>query len=668
MKSRGRARETGMKRNIARAALALLVLLLLASAVGVGAFALSGTDPLLYANLDRADFEFSYVPTANSNYALFLFSADGGAVSAEAQILEDGALIAEGEGSGEIMSAWLASGHEYIVRVHGAGNAVIEMARQSLSRNFANPLQAQEGQRSEKMIANAYDAHWYAFTAAQDGALMISGVPEAANLQLNALLFDAQGSLLSEAEDLAGGAFRLLHETRSGESYFIRICAPDGGEGYYALKLDRADLDEYLAFDAADLVLSEGSEADLSALLGGEASLWVSANPSVAAVDADGRVIALREGETSIFAYGAAAQAELPIAVEHVPIQKIEILGESLRLSAGDDADIQLELAPEGASDRDLRYRVEDPTIATVNRHGVLKALQPGETRLIVSSADGAAQDQIPVIVRPAARRWRALLVGEENYPFSEDTRREGSEESVAALQGLLGSVQFEDAAWAVRTGKDLSRTELLAQIRSAFNDATAQDVSLLYITSHGSYSGGMSFLELSDGSTLSMRDLERELRRISGTIVVLIDSCASGGAIGAYSDHIAFAKGVTGAFAGSSIRGSKYKVIASAGLDEDSFRIALNAHADTGTMATVFVRALCDGAGWDIDRSARGTLGADQDYNGAISLGELQSYMAGRVNWYLDLACEFTGEDYHQSIQVYPEGDPLVLFTKQPE
>lgn len=645
----------------------LLVLLLLAPAYPVGALALSGTDPLLHANLDRADIEFNYIPQANSNYALFLFSADGSAVSGRAQILENGRVIAEGEGSGEILSAWLADGHEYTLRVHGSGNAVIEMARMALSRSFAQPLQAQEGKTSEKMIAKAYDAHWYSFEAAQDGDLLITCAPEDLNLNLSALLFNKEGTLLGKAESLAGGACRLLHKTRAGEEYFIRISAPDGSEGYYALNLLRPDdSSEKLAFDAAQLVLAEGSEIDLASMLGGEACLWVSSDSAVAMVYPDGRVSALGEGETIIYAYGAKARAELPVSVVRVPVQEIDILGESIQLSVGDNADIQVELIPADASAHGLRYRVEDPKIASVNRQGVLKALQPGETALIVSTPDGTAQDRIPVIISPAVRRWRALLVGEENYPFrEEDTRREGSQHSVEAMQGLLKSVEFENAAWSVRTGKDLSRSELLAQIRSTFINATAQDVSLLYITSHGFHSGGMSFLELSDGSTLSMRDLERELRRVSGTVVVMIDSCASGGAIGAYSDRIAFARGVTGAFSGAGIRGSKYKVIASAGLDEDSFRIAFNEHASSGTMATVFARALCDGAGWDIDRGTRGTMGADKNYDGAITLGELQTYMHARVNWYLALASELTGGDYRQTVQVYPEGDPLVLFER---
>ena len=108
--------------------------------------------------------------------------------------------------------------------------------------------------------------------------------------------------------------------------------------------------------------------------------------------------------------------------------------------------------------------------------------------------------------------------------------------------------------------------------------------------------------------------------------------------------------------------------MIASAGLDQDSYRIAFNAEVNAGEMATVFARALCDGAGWDLDRNARGTMGADQNYDGSITLNELYQYMSGRVNWYLENASSLTGQTYRQSVQVYPEGDPFVIFTRELE
>lgn len=656
-----------MKHKIARAAFTLLVLLLLASAYGAGAFALSGTDPLLFADLNRADFEFQYVPQANSDYAIYLFSADGGEVQGRVEVFENGETVTSGEGTGEICSAWLMAGANYTIRVHGSGSAVIEVARQALSRSFAEPLQAAENEAAGKMIAHDYDAHWYTFNAQADTPVLLTCVSEDPRLRLEALLFDGGGNLISAFETLPGGACKLRFETDVGKQYFIRISAPEGGTGYYTLQIHRPESAAPApVFDSAEVTLASGDEIDLSRDAG-EALLWVSDNPSVAAALQNGMVLGLQSGEATITAYGMDSETSCKILVQHVPLEGLEITGEEIVLNAGDDADIHVQLQPANASDQRLRFRVENREIASVSREGILKALQSGETMLHVSSADGNFTDSIRILVHPAVRKYRALLVGEENYPFAEDALRDGSENSVQALAALLGTVEFEDAAYSVRTRKDLSRAELIAQIRETFNSATAQDISLLYITGHGSYSGGMSFLELSDGSTLSARDLERELRHISGTVVVFIDSCGSGGAIGAASERLAFAKGFTDAFSAGSIRGSKYKVIASAGLDEDSFRIAFNEHATAGTMATVFARALCDGAGWDIDHDVQGTMGADANYDGSITLGELQDYMTGRVNWYLNIASDLTGEDYRQSIQVYPEGDPLILFERKP-
>lgn len=656
-----------MKHILASAAL-LLVLTLLAPAYAVGAFALSEADPLLFANLDRADFEFSYTPLANSEYALYLFSADGGEVHARSEIIENGEVIASGEGRGEILSAWLVAGERYTIRVHGSGSAMIEMARRALSRSFLQPLPAQENVPSEKMIAHAYDAHWYEFEASETARIMLNCVPEDVNLQLFALVMDASGALAGQFESLPGGACKLALDTRAGEKYYIRISAPNGGEGYYALNLIRPDETamEAPGFDAAEHVIAAGSELRLGREAGRGALMWTSDAPEIARVQQDGTVLGLRPGTAVITAHGMRETASCTVRVEHVPLEGLDILGETLILSAGDDAAIQIEFFPENASDTRVRYFVQDAGIAAVSRDGVLRALQPGETTITVSGADGSISDSARLVVMPAVRRYRALLVGEEEYPFAENTRRNGSQNSVGAIRSLLGTVEFEGAAYSVRMGKDLSRAELIAQIRDTFKSATAQDVSLLYITCHGSYTGGMSFLELSDGSMLSVRDLERELRGISGTVVVMIDSCASGGATGEASERLAFAKGVTGAFAGASVQGSKYKVIASAGLDEDSYRLALTDEASSGVMATVFARALCDGAGWDIDRNQRDSMSADRNYDGAITLAELQDYMQGRIRWYLDIASNLTGGQYHQTLQVYPEGDPLVIFERQ--
>jgi len=117
-------------------------------------------------------------------------------------------------------------------------------------------------------------------------------------------------------------------------------------------------------------------------------------------------------GEATITAYGLNSEISCKILVQHVPLEGLEITGEEIVLSEGDDADVHVQLHPANASEKQLRFQVEDREIASVSREGIVKALQAGETRLHVSSADGSFTDSVRIRVNPAVRKYRALLVG----------------------------------------------------------------------------------------------------------------------------------------------------------------------------------------------------------------------------------------------------------------
>ncbi len=83
--------------------------------------------------------------------------------------------------------------------------------------------------------------------------------------------------------------------------------------------------------------------------------------------------------------------------------------------------------------------------------------------------------------------------------------------------------------------------------------------------------------------------------------------------------------------------------------------------------MATVLARALCDGAGWSVGNARRAALRADLDYDRRITLSEISQFISRRVTWYLNVAGELAGASapYVQNVQVYPQGDPFVLFGR---
>ena len=111
----------------------------------------------------------------------------------------------------------------------------------------------------------------------------------------------------------------------------------------------------------------------------------------------------------------------------------------------------------------------------------------------------------------------------------------------------------------------------------------------------------------------------------------------------------------------------SRFRVLASAALEQESYRVSFNSSAGESDMSTVFARALCEAGGWSVDRSARAALRADRNYDGRVTLTELYTYVARRVMWYLNLTGTLTGSEaqYVQTVQLWPEGDGLVVMQR---
>ena len=331
-----------------------------------------------------------------------------------------------------------------------------------------------------------------------------------------------------------------------------------------------------------------------------------------------------------------------------------------------------LEFYPQGASDRRVTYTVEGADVISVSPEGVVTGLAEGTARVVAVSADGGHTDILEVTVEPAAARLRALIIGQQMYEEGVNSVRVGSINTAQSISFLLQEQDVDGENYETTVLLDSDRVETLAAIRAAFADAQEGDISLLYITCHGYYAHGMSFFELYDGSVIAARDLERELRKVPGTVVVIADCCGSGGLIGRASTLEDFNRGIVQVFSGNvgapSFASGKYKVIASASLDQDSYRISFDENITESDMATVLARALCDGAGWSLASGRRAALRADMDYDRQITFGEIGAYVSRRVPWYLNVAGELAGASvpYVQNVQVWPEGDPLVLLGRQ--
>lgn len=661
---------------------AFLFTAIFASVFYAGAFGVGAEDGTAFSadwrcmvTLNSGPKTIEFSPEVNSLYDIGLFPEDGGSITT-LRLTREGRMVASGKNQLIAMTTRLTAGQKYVLTVEGNGKFVVELMRRTAGRSYSIP-EAIAGGSAVGLIVRAGNATWYSFTGDGGPTTVYVAPGDGAHMNLEALVYDASGALVAQSVPFASGACAAYVMTESGCEYRMRVASPAGGSGkygvYLALGNHGAGVPSSLNLQTGDLSMRAGTMRTGRAQALPEGSvqtlIWVSSNPAVAEVTTAGLITARNAGTTtiSVYAFGALTKS-FTVTVTAVKPEDIFYFDLALQMHVGDVDKPELTVYPSAASDAVFGYSSSAPDVARVSDSGEITALSEGEA--VITARYGDLSTDIAVTVGAAPARYRALLVGEQMYDSGVNTQRAGSVNTVYNLESLLDTVKYQNSvACDTRVELDLTRDEFFAAISDAFADAKEDDVSILYITAHGYFRDGMSILQMVDGSEVAASDLERALRKIPGTIVLFVDCCDSGGFIGTYADIAAFTGGITAAFSGEEapFSGSKYKVLASASLMQDSYRLGYVNSGDENDTATVFARALCDGSGWDIDEQRKSSLNADTDYNGKITLWEAYLYASRRVDWYLSTADKGTGA-YAQDVQVYPKGDSFVLFDWQAE
>lgn len=260
-----------------------------------------------------------------------------------------------------------------------------------------------------------------------------------------------------------------------------------------------------------------------------------------------------------------------------------------------------------------------------------------------------SAQGETVVTVTPAEPVYRALLIG-NTYP-GESNPLNGPDVDVRAMRTMLGSMS--GTPYTITTRTNVTASEMQSAIASAFADARLGDVSLFYFSGHGEASGA---LWGTGGTLLSVYSLRSALQKIPGTKIVILDSCYSGGTINraAGEENVSlssFNSAVISAFS-SAARSSEnledegYIVLTSCRKDQMS--ASLNDRLG-GFSFGIFTYGLCYGSGYDEwNQKSLGTLPADSNGNGAITLGEAYSTIRDRVSFIKSLLPEVTQESQY--------------------
>ena len=122
----------------------------------------------------------------------------------------------------------------------------------------------------------------------------------------------------------------------------------------------------------------------------------------------------------------------------------------------------------------------------------------------------------------------RALLIGQNTYSSSPLT---GCVNDMNAMAGMLKGLTN---AFTVRTLPNATKSQIMNGIKTAYAGATDSDVSLFYYSGHGASSGAIVSVNM---EFISLSELASELSKVKGRVIVVMDSCHSGAAIGKSTD-----------------------------------------------------------------------------------------------------------------------------------
>lgn len=140
-------------------------------------------------------------------------------------------------------------------------------------------------------------------------------------------------------------------------------------------------------------------------VLTGRAVTWLSSNSAIATVNAQGIVTGIAAGATTVTATSEGRSGQVAVTVTLPPVQTITIIPSLDTLGVGTERNLSAVVRDASGATltgRALAWSSNDITVASVSSTGVVNALAPGTTKIVVSSEGRIGSATIVVLARLA--------------------------------------------------------------------------------------------------------------------------------------------------------------------------------------------------------------------------------------------------------------------------
>ena len=197
---------------------------------------------------------------------------------------------------------------------------------------------------------------------------------------------------------------------KAGEAV-VTVTTEDGGRTAtcaVTVKAKTVSVTE-VTLDRAELTLTEGETETLTATVRPDNAdnrkvTWSSDKTEVATVDGAGKVTAVKAGEAVVTVMtedgGKTASCKVTVKAKVVPVTGVDVKPWSVTIGANGTTKLTCTVAPSNATNRNVRWESDNPSVATVDSDGNVRAVSAGVAKVGAVTEDGGFRSGCTVTVK----------------------------------------------------------------------------------------------------------------------------------------------------------------------------------------------------------------------------------------------------------------------------
>ena len=220
---------------------------------------------------------------------------------------------------------------------------------------------------------------------------------------------------------------------KAGEAV-VTVTTEDGGKTAtckVTVKAKAVNVTE-VTLDRTELTLTEGETETLTATVRPDNAdnrkvTWSSDKTEVATVDGAGRVTAVKAGEAVVTVTtedgGKTATCKVTVKAKAVPVTGVDVNPWVMTLSVRGTSKLSYTTRPADATNQNVKWESESPSVATVDSEGNVKGVAAGTAKICVTTEDGGFKSYCTVTVKKTKSKFEVGGLWYESYGPNKATR-----------------------------------------------------------------------------------------------------------------------------------------------------------------------------------------------------------------------------------------------------